>query len=112
MEFTAQATYNRSTQGMASQRYALRVVPGSRFDLSAGYEAYSYKDLFQTALHPVFVTPSAVIDNTDKVRTIFGVMDWEFVSGVDHRAGGEEHPARHGEPREREPRGGRGPLRL
>ena len=80
VELTAQATYNRSTQGMASQRYALRVVPGSRFDISAGYESYSYKDLFQTSLHPVFITPSAVIDNTDKVRTIFGVMDWEVVS--------------------------------
>ena len=82
VEFTAQATYNRSTQGMASQRYALRVVPGSRFDISAGYEAYSYKDLFQTALHPIFITPSAVIDNTDKVQTIFGVLDWEAVPGL------------------------------
>ena len=82
VEITGQATYNRSTKGMASQRYALRVVPGSRFDISAGYETYSYKDLFQTALHPVFVTPSDAIDNTDKVRTIFGVMDWEVVSGL------------------------------
>ncbi|MHB1024388.1 MAG: hypothetical protein ACYC24_01630 [Desulfobacteria bacterium] len=82
VELTAQATYNQSTQGMASQRYALRVVPGSRFDISAGYEAYSYKDLFQTALHPVFITPSSVIDNTDKVQTIFGVLDWEVVSGL------------------------------
>ena len=82
VELTGQATYNRSTRGMASQRYALRIVPGSRFDISAGYEAYSYKDLFQTALHPVFITPSAVIDNTDKVQTIFGVLDWEVVSGL------------------------------
>lgn len=82
VEFTGQATYNRSTKGMASQRYALRVVPGSRVDLSAGYEAYSYKDLFQTALHPIFILPSAVIDNTDKVQTIFGVLDWEAVSGL------------------------------
>ena len=82
VELTAQATYNQSTQGMASQRYALRVVPGSRFDISAGYESYSYKDLFQTALHPVFITPSPTIDNTDKVQTIFGVLDWEVASGL------------------------------
>lgn len=82
VELTGQATYNRSTQGMASQRYALRVVPGSRFDISAGYEAYSYMDLFQTSLHPVFIVPSAVVDNTDKVRTVFGVLDWEVVSGL------------------------------
>jgi hypothetical protein len=80
VELTAQATYNRSTKGMASQRYALRVVPGSRFDISVGYEAYSYKDLFQTALHPIFITRSLVVDNTDKVQTIFGVLDWEVVS--------------------------------
>jgi hypothetical protein len=80
VELTAQAAYNQATQGMASQRYALRIVPGSRFDISAGYEAYSYKDLFQTTLNPAFATPS--IDNTDKVQTIFGVMDWEVASGL------------------------------
>jgi len=80
VELTAQAAYNQATKGMASQRYALRVVPGSRFDISAGYEAYSYKDLFQTTLHPAFATPS--IDNTDKVQTIFGIMDWEVFSGL------------------------------
>ena len=80
VELTGQATYNRSTQAMASQRYAVRVVPGSRFDISAGYEAYSYKDLFQTALHPAFLSPS--VDNTDKVQTIFAVLDWEVVSGL------------------------------
>ncbi|MHB1011719.1 MAG: hypothetical protein ACYC37_02225 [Desulfobacteria bacterium] len=82
VELTAQATYNQSTRGMASQRYALRIVPGSRFDLSAGYEAYAYKDLFQTALHPVFVVSPSAIDNADKVKTIFGVLDWEVVSGL------------------------------
>ena len=80
VELTGQAAYNRSTQAMASQRYAVRVVPGSRFDISAGYEAYSYKDLFQTSLHPAFLSPS--VDNTDKVRTIFGVLNWEVVSGL------------------------------
>jgi hypothetical protein len=82
VELTGQATYNQSTQAMAYQRYAVRVVPGSRFDISAGYEAYSYKDLFQTSLHPVFITPSPTIDNTDKVQTIFAVVDWEVVSGL------------------------------
>ena len=82
VELTGQATYNRSTKSMASQRYAVRVVPGSRFDVSAGYETYSYKDLFQTALHPVFLSPSPVVDNADKVRAIFGVLDWEPVSGL------------------------------
>lgn len=82
VELTGQATYNQSTKGMASQRYAVRVVPGSRFDISAGYESYAYKDLFQTALHPVFINPSLAIDNTDKVQTIFGVLDWEVASGL------------------------------
>ena len=67
---------------MASQRYAVRIIPGSRFDISAGYESYSYKDLFQTTLHPIFVNPSDVVDNTDKVKTIFGVLDWQVVSGL------------------------------
>ncbi|TRZ98481.1 MAG: hypothetical protein D4R80_05045 [Deltaproteobacteria bacterium] len=80
VELTAQASYNQATQGMASQRYALRVVPGSRFDFSGGYEAYSYKDLFQTTLHPAFAVPS--IDNTDKVQTIFAVVDWEIFPGL------------------------------
>ncbi|MDD5761282.1 MAG: hypothetical protein PHP88_02085 [bacterium] len=80
VELSGQATYNRSTGGMASQRYAVRVVPGSRFDISAGYEAYSYKDLFQAALHPAFLSPS--VDNGDKVQTVFGVVDWEAVPGL------------------------------
>lgn len=79
VELNGQAAYNRSTRTMASQRYAVRVVPGSRFDISAGYEAYSYKGLFQAALHPAFLSPS--VDNTDKVRTVFGVVDWEAVPG-------------------------------
>jgi len=82
VEITGQATYNKSTRGMASQRYALRIVPGGRFDISGGYEAYSYKDLFQTALHPIFISPSTPVDNADKVKTIFGVLDWEVVSGL------------------------------
>ena len=64
---------------MASQRYAVRIVPGSTFDISAGYESYTYKGLFQSALNPAFVLPT--VDNTDKVQTIFGIVDWEFAPG-------------------------------
>ena len=77
VEFTAQATYNRSVREMASQRYAVRIVPGATFDISAGYESYTYKGLFQSALNPPFVSP--FVDNNDKVQTIFGVVDWAFV---------------------------------
>jgi predicted porin len=79
VELTAQATYNRSVREMASQRYAVRIVPGATFDISAGYESYTYKGLFQSTLNPAFVFPS--VDNNDKVRTIFGIVDWAFVPG-------------------------------
>jgi hypothetical protein len=79
VELTAQATYNRSVREMASQRYAVRIVPGATFDVSAGYESYTYKGLFQSTLNPAFVFPS--VDNNDKVQTIFGIVDWAFVPG-------------------------------
>lgn len=79
VELTGQAAYNRSTREMASQRYAARILPGARVDISAGYESYSYKSLFQTTLNPAFFPPS--IDNDDKVQVIFGVVDWEIVPG-------------------------------
>jgi hypothetical protein len=79
LELTGQAAYNRSTREMASQRYAARVMPGARVDISGGYETYTYKSLFQTTLNPAFFPPS--IDNDDKVRVIFGVVDWEIVPG-------------------------------
>ena len=79
VELTGQAVYNRSVREMASQRYAVRIVPGATFDISAGYESYTYKGLFQTTLNPAFVFPSA--DNNDKVRTFFGIVDWAFVPG-------------------------------
>ena len=79
VELTGQATYNRSTREMASQRYAVRIVPGSTFDISAGYESYTYKGLFQPTLNPAFVSPS--VDNNDKVQAIFGIVDWAFVPG-------------------------------
>ncbi|MGZ8441552.1 MAG: hypothetical protein ACXWXD_12340, partial [Candidatus Deferrimicrobiaceae bacterium] len=65
VELTAQAMYNRSVSEMASQRYAVRIVPGSTIDISAGYESYTYKGLFQSTLNPAFVSPS--VDNDDKV---------------------------------------------
>jgi hypothetical protein len=79
VEFTAKASYNRSVREMASQRYAVRIVPVATIDISAGYESYTYKGLFQSTLNPAFVFPA--LDNNDKVRTIFGIVDWAFVPG-------------------------------
>src|SRR5512140_2192210 len=79
VELTAQASYNRLVREMASQRYAVRIVPGATFDISAGYEAYPYNALFQAALHQAFVFPS--VDNNHKLRTIFGIADWASVPG-------------------------------
>jgi hypothetical protein len=79
VELTGQAVYNRSVREMASQRYAVRILPGATFDISAGYESYTYKGLFQTTLNPAFVFSAA--DNNDKVRTFFGIVDWTFVPG-------------------------------
>lgn len=79
VELSGQAVYNRSVREMASQRYAVRIVPGAAFDISAGYESYTYKGLFQTTLNPAFVFSAA--DNNDKVRTFFGIVDWTFVPG-------------------------------
>ena len=79
VELTGQATYNRSVSEMASQRYAVRIVPGATFDISAGYESYTYKGLFQPALNPAFVSPS--VDGNDEVQTIFGIVDWAFTPG-------------------------------
>jgi hypothetical protein len=79
VELTAQATYNQAVSEMASQRYAVRIVPGATVDISAGYESYTYKGLFQSTLNPAFVSPS--VDNNDKVQTIFGIVDWAFVPG-------------------------------
>jgi len=79
VELTGQAAYNRSVREMASQRYAVRIVPGATFDISAGYESYAYKGLFQSTLNPAFVFPA--LDNNDEVRKIFGIVDWTFVPG-------------------------------
>jgi len=79
VELTGQATYNQSIREMASQRYAVRIVPGATFDISAGYESYTYRGLFQPALNPAFVSPS--VNPDDKVQAIFGIVDWAFVPG-------------------------------
>lgn len=80
IELIGRATYNDSTRGMAFQRYMARVTPVAPLTLSGGYEAYSYIDYFQTALNPVFLAPN--VDNTDKVRIVFGIIDWEIVKNV------------------------------
>lgn len=79
VELTGQAFYNRTVREMATQRYAVRIVPGATVDISAGYESYEYKGLFRPALNPAFVLPS--IDNNDQVQSIFGIVDWEFTPG-------------------------------
>jgi hypothetical protein len=80
VELVGRATYNDATGALAYQRYLLRLTPVARIDLSVGYEAYKYKDYFQTALNPAFLFPS--IDNNDKVRTVFAILDWEAVKNV------------------------------
>jgi len=77
IELIGRATYNNATEGMAFQRYMARITPVAPLSLSGGYEAYSYLDYFQTALNPVFLSPN--VDNTDKVRIIFGILDWAIV---------------------------------
>lgn len=79
VEFTGQASYNRTVREMASERYAVRIVPGAAVDISAGYEAYTYEGLFRSALNPAFVFPA--VDNNDKVQSIFGIVDWAFLPG-------------------------------
>ncbi len=85
IELIGRATYNDATRGMAFQRYLARITPVAPLSLSGGYEAYSYLDLFQTALNPVFLSPT--LDNTDKVRVIFGTVDWQIVQNLVLTAG-------------------------
>ncbi len=80
LELIGRATYNDATRAMAFQRYMARITPVAPLSLSGGFEAYSYRDYFQTALNPVFLSPN--VDNTDKVRVIFGILDWEVVKNV------------------------------
>ncbi len=80
VELIGRATYNDATGALAFQRYLVRLTPIAGIDLSVGYEAYKYKDYFQTALNPAFLFPS--VDNNDRVRTAFAVLDWEAVKNV------------------------------
>jgi hypothetical protein len=80
IELIGRATYNDATGAMAFQRYVVRLTPIAKVDLSVGYEAYKYKDYFQTTLNPAFLFPS--VDNNDRVRTVFAVIDWEAVKSV------------------------------
>ncbi|NJD62684.1 MAG: hypothetical protein FIA93_08185, partial [Deltaproteobacteria bacterium] len=88
VELIGRASYNDATRALAYQRYLLRVSPVARVDLSVGYEAYKYKDYFQTALNPVFLFPT--IDNNDKVQTIFAALDVEVVKGLTLTLGGKK----------------------
>ncbi|MGB3400721.1 MAG: hypothetical protein WBA34_11205 [Candidatus Deferrimicrobiaceae bacterium] len=80
VELSGRAAYNVSTSALAQQRYVLRLTPYSRLDLAAGYEEYKYKDLFQTALHSAFLSPS--IDPDDKAQIVFVIVDIEVASGL------------------------------
>ena len=88
VELIGRATYNEATRAMAYQRHMVRLTPFASVDLSAGYEEYKYKDYFQTALHPAFQFPS--IDNSDRVRAVFAVLDWEAVKNVTLTLGGKK----------------------
>ncbi len=87
VELSGRAAYNVSTSGLASQRYVLRLLPFTRVDLSAGYEEYRYRDLFQTALHPAFLSPA--LDNTDEVQVLFAVADIRVAEGLTVEVGGK-----------------------
>lgn len=84
-EVTGRTTYNVATSGLSSQRYVLRILPVPRLDLALGYDEYRYRDLFQTALHPAFLSPT--IDNNDMVQAIFGLADITVAEGVTLEAG-------------------------
>ena len=85
VEATGRTTYNISTSALSSQRYVLRILPAMRLDLALGYDEYRYKDFFQTALHPAFLSPT--IDNNDRVRTIFALAEIAVAEGVTIEAG-------------------------
>lgn len=87
IELAGRATYNEATRSLAYQRYLARLMPLAAVDLAVGFESYSYKDYFQTALNPTFLFPA--IDNSDKVRIVFAVIDWEVAKNVTVTLGGK-----------------------
>ncbi len=88
VELIGRATYNDATRALAYQRYLARVRPLPSVELSGGYEAYKYRDYFQAALHPAFLSPS--IDNNDRARILFATIDWEVVKNVTVTLGGKK----------------------
>ncbi len=85
VEVSGRASYNVSTSALAHQRYVLRLTPFSRLDLAVGYEEYKYKDLFQTALHPAFLSPT--VDPNDEAQIVFAIVDIEVASGLSVEGG-------------------------
>jgi len=79
VELMGRTSYNISTSALAQQRYVLRLTSISRLDVAAGYEEYKYKDLFQTALNPAFLSPS--IDPGDEVQVAFATVDISVATG-------------------------------
>ena len=87
VEVTGRVAYNVSTSALASQRYVVRVTPYIGLDLAVGYEGYKYKDLFQTALHPAFLSPA--IDNNDEVQVLFAIVDLKIAERLTLELGGK-----------------------
>lgn len=87
VELTGRAFYNLSTSRIASQRYVLRLMPFARLDVAVGYEEYRYRDLFQNALNPAFLSPA--IDNTDEVQVLSAVVDLSLSDALTLELGGK-----------------------
>jgi hypothetical protein len=74
VELSGLLSYDDDAGTMAQQRYAVRYVPGSTYDITAGYEYYDYEGLFHSALNPAFRFPT--LDNTDQVGKYFVIADY------------------------------------
>lgn len=80
VELIGRASYNEATGALSSQRYVVRLMPLAAVDLALGFENYTYRDGFQAALNPAFLSPA--IDNGDKVRIVSAVLDWKAVENL------------------------------
>ena len=87
VELTGRAFYNIFTSKVAQQRYVLRLTPIARLDLAVGYEEYNYRDLFQAALNPAFLSPA--VDYTDQVQILFAIVDLQIAEGLTVEAAGK-----------------------
>lgn len=85
VEAVGRAAYNDATGELSFQRYVIRLMPLPAVDVALGYETYTYKDSFQTALNPAFLSPA--IDDGDKVRIVSVVLDWEAAKNLTLEAG-------------------------